>query len=1293
MSEEVLRYKIQVDASEAQPVMQSMVSAVSNGVSGAVNTVDFASQAAGQTYESLKFGGQVTSQAVGASYGSLQGGMSQINNIRSQYQGGHSDQMYQGMEQAAESFHENNRNAGSSMATGAAYGALAIGGWTAVGGVSSAGWRTGSALGKGIFNKLGMGGINKIGGVALGLGGMMAPFMAVDAMVEKTMDDIQNVSKMSSAIGGYDERYRKSIDGPTRGSRFSRDDRNSMSRGIVETVNGLDQMNFGEGKMGIQGASQVLDGFSKEIFSDSNLTSSKFREVFAKKLKAVRDFSMTFDKSIKESVELMKSLGSMTGGAQDPRVTAALLGNASNASGLSTLGMVGVGQSSGNTYLQHGMTKQQGANTGIQNVADAGSLQQRGLISKNDAARSGGIKGMAAANTNLMAAFTAGPMGQMLISSSMDANGNIDASKIQGIISGERKIGEILASASNVASGGIGSLSHFMANKDKVSQQLTPAQQQGLVGAMAINAMEMSGMEKNVTNLQTVFATQMKMSQPMARMMANRIMNPGIYKDQVNTSYSKLMEKAVDAENSANTMSGWLYSKTIAPIGTAMNYIGTGMRRHIANRIGNTISAAGKKYQQTSDWMTGTTRLQIDADSSSVDSLMGRMRSRSEVAGDAQDNRSAAITNNFDKMVAAAQQISERGAELPDWASLIIRKYEIPERWAKGNDKSFDITKTGGLYLGQIGSVINKKDVNTMMRGYQRDTRIMKDLQMGQTSGTPDNSLYKNVNFLRGIDELISDNEKSSSLGWSLVGRNKTNLTSMDAARKLVSRGGFMGLKKGSTLADLSVDQRKQLGAAIAQSGISIDDRSDKLASMDFEVEALKVSQEQVNKAKAGLDGMFADRGWNVSGSIKTTGVFLGSLATGVAINSASAFNRLAGWKTPFTKWVDTEKVYRSASGPNIKSNPFEAVYGKGFTGIMKGQAAKKTRMDSVRLMAILSKGKNATGDDRKVAAAITGRLMKYRESLTGDQKRHLSKFIQDSQKFTAGAYGEMTPAIKDLGDDFRSKANTILTTMTNHQTILSRGIAGREAGKRFGIELASIKSQDKKAMMEDMVKKGGDLKQLEEISLAARGLGSGDIVKNMDGFADFSGEKYKKTMDYMRSRGGVYRKMADLSLRFSSARGLQGRDLLKDVADKDPVLQKLLSPNQMRGALKSGTQSRIQYQKIMKHMRAKNPKMVTEINKIDYIMGGLSSDKRRLQSLSKMIKGKEKGEGFSLANIVLADTAGKKAGTISSSANSAGTYSRMAALQIDAQQKVIRSLQTQYDSIKMLHDRITNNQ
>lgn len=1267
--EETLRYKIQVDTTDAQPVIQNMVASVGQaistaggyataGVQGVSNTFGFASSAVGGSYNSLQQGYNMAAPAFGGAAGSLAMGAAHVQNVRASYAGGQTAGVFQGAQNAAAAFDDPNRNFGSVAATGAIYGTAAIAGWTGIQAMSDFGgraahmirhpiqsFRTMGAMGikKGFASMPGLGGFMGRTGSAMmgrlgfgavgrglgyavgGLSGLMLPFMAVDMAVNQVMDDVNERNEAANAIGQYDSMHRGPFSGSGKGSRFSKSERLRMADFMKDYADEIDRADFGQGKMGFKGMTEVLSGFQQQIFRDPNLTPKKFREVFTKKVEMVRDFAMAFDKTIGESVGLIKKLQGITGFAQDPRQTAAMVGAASNVSGISTIGMLGMAQQGAGSYLGQGLTRAAGANVAIQGAADFGTMFRTGMISSNDFARVGGTKGMTQMQVALQGAFTSGPFGQMIAAAALQG-GRVNANAVNNIISGQTGTGQMLSNASGLASGGINALSNFYANKDKLVQQLSPVQQQGLVGSMAIRMLNMTGMDANQANLQTVFASQFGMNRSAARILATRIMNPQIYQQQMNAQFNRMQQKAQDAEKSQHGWGSWLYRATrMEAAGNWFSRLGTAFRREISNPIGNAIDWTGRKWTEFKDSSTGTQRLNLRSDLNDIDSLYQGASTRSvnlmyQMGSNFSVNK--AVADNFDSIKQAAQAVRDRGGREPKWVTDAL-------------DENFSYQ----IGLGIAGDKISGR----IAAGFQRETRIMKDIQMGASSGmTLDarSSLLKNAGFLRGVTELLREQEDGRKF------------SSAQAAQRIVSRGGLFGLKRGASLSDLTSSQRRQLGAAMAKYGIKTDDRDTGTGKVDLDISIMKNMQAKVKKAEGDLSDMFQARGY---------------------------------FKRQFSTWVKSFTADK-------EKNPFEYVYGVKFAHTMTAQS-KETQADVARAMAIMSKGGAATNADKKKAKEILGRMLKTQDTLKGSDKAAFSKLVLDLQSFTLGRPDEITGNITKLGGRFRDKVDNIMAGIDLGKKLLAGKAQVTQFSRRMTMELISDdRAGAKSKILEFIKRKGLDKDDFNTVMKRVDALGQGDVSKNLQEFGKMYGEKkYRELFEIMKDQGGAYGKVARLASGLAATKDLQGRDLLANVADKDKNLKDMISGSDFKGALSNRKKAREQYRKIMDHIKKIHPGYKGDLAKIDQALESTTDERQKLMIFKKIIEGRSKGEGEFLQRIQIRALSGKVGGTMVSGSTSAGTYSRVAAKQIAVSQQVLQNLRIQHQTMKALYQQIKN--
>lgn len=1278
--EETLRYKVQVDMSEAQPVVQNMVSSIGQafsttigyaqaGFQGAQNTFDTASSAIGGSYNSIQAGYNMAAPSFSGAYNSLSMGAMHAQQARQMYSGGATAGVYQEAQNAAAAFDDPGRNIASTLATGAAYGSMAIVGWTgvqafgdgiekfgnmasgqylskaddlvragryatrgeAVAALSAGGYgglgTLGARMGSGMMDRLGLGAVGRGLGYAAGrLAGMMLPSMAADAVINRVMDDVLERNEAANAIGSYDEVYRGPFSGGGKGSRFSKSQRLSMADFMKDYSEEIDRADFGQGKMGYQGLTQVLHGFQKEIFSDPSLSPKKFREIFTKKVEMVRDFSMAFDKTIGESVEIIKQLQSATG-TQDPRQTAAMVGMSAHVSGLSTIGMIGVAQRGGQSYLSSGLSQITGANVSIQGAADFGSMNRLGMIGKDDFNRLGGVQGLTNLQVSLQGAFTSGPYGQMIAAAALK-NGKVYAATVNNIISGQVGTGQMLGMASGLAGGGINALSNFFSNSDQMVQQLSATQQQGLVGSMAIRMLNMTGMDINQSNLQTVFASQFGMSQSAARVFAERMMNPQIYQHQMNATIDKMDQKAMAAEANQHTMGAYLYRVTgMETAGRALSSAGGWLRREVANPLGNGLDAVGRGWTRLKDRITGTQRVTLDSGLNDIDNLYTDSNSFMNLsfedrAGNLSSNNitSRVLGANFKQVKAAAISAMGRGGKTPNWIKTVL-------------NANWDVKRQ--LNLG----LLSKQEVDEIASGFRSESMIMRDLQMGQSSGdaiAAKSALSKNANFIRGVSELLQEQEDG------------VKLTSASAAQKIISRGGIFGLKRGASLSELTSTQRQELGAMMSRYGIETDDRKTGTGRFNLDLGVIREMQKRAKKAEADLGDMVRGRSW----------------------------------------------FSRHFSDPDKEKSPFEFAYGSGFTNVMRSQS-KEVQGKAVQALSILSKGESATKEDREKASRLLEEMRDVRGTLRGRDRAAFSKIVVDLERLSNGNPSEITKNVTALGKRFRAKADSIVAAMSVSGKMLASKAQATQFSRRITMEMIA---DDRGGAKENILKhikgkKGLSADDLETILKKVGDIGEGDVGQNLMEFGKMYGEKkYKEIFEIMKIQGGAYGKIAELAGGLSVSRELQGRDLLSGVLDKDKNLKDMISGSTFKGALQNRKSAREQYERIISHIKKTNPtKYNVELSQIERTLESTTDERERLLVLKKIIEGKSDTEWDLLSRIQLRAVSGKVGGSIVSGPSSAGTYSKVAEKQIQVSQQVLQNLRIQHQTMKALYQQIKN--
>ena len=809
--EQTLRFNLELNSAPVQSNMSSFISQLGQQMQGAY---EFAGQTVSSMSNAAQFGASSVSGAVGSAqlgYGYTQAGLGgtygSIANAHDRYRS-HMEAMSimggvnEGVAAASQQFSNAMTEQGgvlpsgatvSSTVMGAGHLATTVAGWSAVNAVMP-GMKSMFRAGSGMARAVGFGGIGgAIGGVGLLGAGMMLPYMAVDAVVDRISKDITEQQQIASALGSYSQNV-----GPLfgiGGSRLDDRDRYSMARSI-QNIGGA------EYTLGTKGVTSVLDQFGGELFrGNPNISPDEFRKAFSEKLKLVKDFSLAFDQSVEEAGQTIKTMRYLGGvrGTTDPRTLAAMIHHGAGTAGLTTTGMVGIAQSGAQQYMQLGMSHQVGIQTAVGAAADIGTMQQLQMASAADIQAMGGTQGAAQLTTQMRAGFMAGPMGQMLAAAAL-SGGKIDPNIVSGIISGKIGTGDMLSLGAGLAGGGLNSLSDFYANREKYASQINAPQQQGLQAAMAVRQLQMVNMPVTEENLITVLRQQMPIQ--MARITAAGIVNPEIYQQQINATYNQVYQKSLDREGKA---ASWSVGKAVG-WGGAQKWgreVSEGFRDKVSTPIGEFSTGIGEAWQRTKDRWSGTARYRVDKSMYDYDKIFatdGDLRKiEEESIGD--------LFNTIGKRDRAEQLIN----------NIISRDpFNVPEdmkRFQKIRDAYIDTRRSVIPSMRDSGfsTAFTLDDQKKFIEVANRERNISRNIISGM-SGWKDvikenEAIVKSQKFNEVMSEI-------HSTGLSGVEKDPTYFANL-----ISSRMGW------GEVSGLSSDKQKLLGAILKDQGFETNER------------------------------------------------------------------------------------------------------------------------------------------------------------------------------------------------------------------------------------------------------------------------------------------------------------------------------------------------------------------------------------------------------------------------------------------------------------------------------------
>lgn len=862
-NEQTYRIRFEADTQPLQAAMPSMVSQVgqamqatagmaNQAIGGMSNSLSFGGAAMQGSLGSLQLGGAYASQSLLGSARTLGGAYNSYTGMRQGAISSHSDQVYAGARNAAMFTQDHS----SSMISGAGVGAanfagvfgsgmmiggadLALGkamGGASFGGFAAMGVRGGSAIGKAMgFGKFGSSAM-KLAGAA---SGMMIPYMVGEAAVSAMTEDIVKTNEISRSINTMDVSNDRSMANTGKG-RFSSKDRQGMAKFVMSLSGEIDGMDFGQGKMGVQGLTSVLSGMQKEIFSDPQLSPSKFREVFTKKVKQVREFAMAFDKSIGEAVDGVKMMNKL--GFANATQGAGLLGVTGRFAGVSSQGMVGVAASGGNTFAANELGRGAGARIAVHAASDVGTMARMGILDQGDMQRLGGSTGAAKQIVGAQASFMNNAVGQTMLAAAV-RGGQVNGGTIDDIISGKIGVAGMLNKSSGIAQGGVGALSDFYANKEKYARSLSASQQVGLLGTSAIQMLNVSGMSSNQSNLQTVFKSQFGMSGTMARVMAQRISNPEIIRKQMDSTTTQMMSRASAADRASKPV--WLGGQRMMEgIGGMARGMGRWLRQEVSNPVGSAIHSMSKGAQDAIDILKGDTRLTMSASMNNFD-VIGR-----DITGSSapiEDIQRGALDAGSDAVTALAGRVREEsgaGNAGPEWLQLL--------------DKA-TVKMPGGSAVFSRG-MLNKQEYGQVMSGIRQRESVEKKIRSGKRMSVSD--------VRKRWGDAFAGRDSQKAMEYMRTASEGGRITSVQAARAAIRSGAF-GIAPGTSLSDLNNEQAAKLGGLIKFSGVQVDDRG--VSSTNLDAKGISLMQEQGEKAQSKITDYFSTS-WRLIGNADAKG-------------------------------------------------------------------------------------------------------------------------------------------------------------------------------------------------------------------------------------------------------------------------------------------------------------------------------------------------------------------------------------------------------------------------------------
>jgi len=1249
--QETIRYKLEVDPSSAQASMASSIASYGGqAIQGVGQTAQFVGSSMAGAYGT-----------VGQAYGYASNSMSNAANTylaaNAQYRymaqaATHfpTDGMHRGILDASAVFKDPSVNAGGAMTSAALYTGATVTGWSAVARMApeySAFYKMGAGAMKAMkFGAVG----TKLGGWAAGLSGLVLPYMVSDAVVESVFKDINERSELASAMGEYSQRFADPALN-IGGSGFSVGQRRGMASYVQSLAHSMDKESDFHYNIGTKGLTEILHKFSRKIFRDPNLTPQKFREVFSEKAKQVKEFAIAFDKSITEAIDAVKILQRVAPGT-DPISTAMRISVARKTAGLTTEGMIGVAQTTGGIFQQAGLSRATGAHFGIQTSFDVGTMRRMGLITKSDLQRMGGAGGAARTATQMQAAFSGSPMGSMILAAAYK-DGKIDPNIIQGIISGNISTPQMLNMASGLVAGGPQAMSNFYAHREQLAASVSAPQQQALIGAMAIRSLNQAGVDVNQANLITAFRTQFHMQAPMARMMANRILHPGIYARQASAIVNQMHERALTAERSqgVNSMTSALYraSGLRSAVTATKGFLSDArraFRQGISEPIGDVIHGAGKLWGRLRDSLSHTTRYTLTNRMRSLDVLGGDISDFS--AGTGVPSLLSSARNEFALSILAGRIIKDTASahvmgmdvgravhkirkDLPDWVRLYEEKKEEYASKYKMR-KEFILS----VWMDNL-SKAQKKEV---WAGIQDEVAIANSMVSGFSN-------FRNI----AVSERYKKTFLSPSSARAMQEMLRRGHVSARNAISIARRFGVISDMKG-----ISSDQTEMIGAMVALSGSKLD----RSLGGDLNRVGAMYTKGLIEKAKAKMSSI-----------------------------SSLVRSRAGGL------WSSALRLHALDAMPKVA--PFQYMYGTSFTRVAQDMS-KEVQTDIVELEGLMIKSNNDPATAKRIyTLAQKLRSTAMSSGITREQRGELMKMVNQAiagvERNENGNVvgGNWTTSDKmrkmqelKMGDRMLNMAKGARQWLTYSG---STAVAAQYVRKMSLGLSADKKGRD--AIVSQITGEGiGGKGDLDRVMKLIRSMPQ-DVRGKMSEIGDLlQKKKFSSIADIMSLQAGAYGRVGRFVSGLRDIKKIGSGDFLAGAGD-DKTISGLLSIESMK-KIRTEKDAQRYYMRVRSELK-KLGRYDFELGRIDSVMSRFSSSRDKLIALRKITLGHGKDEGGQIAGMLLGSIGGISSGEHIATSHVTGVYSEVASKQIQLMNQQLKVLRVTYRTMTSLHKKISS--
>lgn len=391
---------------------------------------------------------------------------------------------------------------GQTAATAGVYGAAAIGGLGLFGVMSKIGSAganprsIGAMLGVSNFYKAGAGIATAMGATGSGLGSMVArgamgvgvaagatilPVMAVDAMAEALVEDIQDRSEIMNYLQNSSFRYMG-------GQGFNRQDRGKITKSITDQAAGDYRYSIGELKGILQTGTQI------GLFEGT-----RDAEDFQRKFKGLTDHLSTITKILHQSlneglqtIKVLKDMGYSTPAQQMQAVAGA--GILGAASGLTAAEMLAVGAQGAQTLLGTGISMQAGAKAAQMGMFGVKTLLSSGIISQEDVAHAGGAESMVQRMTVGGLQFAQSPYGRGLLMG-MSRGGEINLEDLGAFVSGKKSMWDLYGQGAGEMSSAQNYMKYVLNQPENISKMM---QAFGGMGGLLVQGREGINIAKEI---------------------------------------------------------------------------------------------------------------------------------------------------------------------------------------------------------------------------------------------------------------------------------------------------------------------------------------------------------------------------------------------------------------------------------------------------------------------------------------------------------------------------------------------------------------------------------------------------------------------------------------------------------------------------------------------------------------------------------------------------------------------------------------------------------------------------